>query len=254
MSKREMLEGGRESFEAGVKEAEDFVREHMEEGTWAHTQSVRSVGKEIAKEEGADQLQVDLGALFHDIEKDHVPALDHAEKGASTAGEYLSKHGFDDATVKSVVACVAEHATPWAGQGPDPETVEAKVLFDADMVGQFSENGIIKHILKHKSRSYTELVDGIEQDLEAAQKLLLTETGKRIGAEKIRLVREFVSGARQGSSSDERALIELVLENRHKTYGDMLREVEAEVAKGKEEGTMNSQRIKYLKKFVQEAK
>lgn len=120
---------------------------------------------------------------------------------------------------------------------------------DEDSAEIFSEEGIIKEILKHKGDSYPELVSAIESDLRLAE-----EKGMQVDAEKLRKVREFIAGARRGSTeSDERALIEAVLENRHKTYDDMIDAIQGKVERAEEEGTMDEGRIRFFEKFLKKA-
>ena len=63
----------------------------------------------------------------------------HAELGAELAEEILREEGSDEKTLGEVIHCVATHR--FRGDNP-PESVEAKVLFDADKLDSLGAVGI----------------------------------------------------------------------------------------------------------------
>lgn len=132
-----------------LKKIERFVRDNIiDEYTWVHTQAVRKIAHDLAKTEGGDQAIIDLGALFHDIErgKKKNSGSIHAADGAKITKKTLQKYKFDQDTMDEIIHCVAAHSTPWLHSGPKPKTIEAKIVYDADMVQQVSPFGIVKHI------------------------------------------------------------------------------------------------------------
>lgn len=130
--------------------------------------------------------------MLHDVSKQRVGLLKHAEKSAEMAEKLLRKLKFDENFIKQTIECITSHSSPWAKNGPMPKTIEAKVLFDADMLQQLSSFGIIKHILKYKNKPYKEIIKKSKHDLiKFAFKLLMTKNGKKIGREKIKYVKNF---------------------------------------------------------------
>jgi uncharacterized protein len=175
-----------------IKIIEKFAKENLDELDWLHTKEVRIIAEKLADLEKADKKVVDTAALLHDVSKSKVSLLKHAEKSAEMAEKLLRKLKFNENFIEQVVECIAVHSSPWVKSGSMPKTIEAKVLFDADMLQQLSPLGIVKHILKYKDKPYKEIIKNSRRDLiEFAFKLLMTKNGKKIGREKVKYVREF---------------------------------------------------------------
>lgn len=181
-----------------INRIEKYVKENMDEFDWVHTKGVRIIAEELAGLEKADKDIVDIAALFHDISKAKVSPIRHAKESAKMAKSFLKKMKYNDGFIERAVECVAAHSSPWTKNAPMPKSIEAKVVFDADMLQQLSSFGIIKHILKYKKKTFKEIIKNSEDDLaNIAFKLLLTKNGKRIGRSKVRYVKEFFKLTRE---------------------------------------------------------
>lgn len=173
-----------------LQKIEEFVKKNVDEANWIHTQAMRPIAERLAELEGADKVVVDVAVLFHDIAKDKVSLLEHAQKSAEMCEDYL-KTSYSLEHIKKVVYCIKTHSAPWAKNAPMPNTIEAKVLFDADMIQQLSAFGIAKHILKYKDKNFNDLIESSKKDLVGAYELLMTESGKKLGKERINYVKTF---------------------------------------------------------------
>jgi len=179
-----------------IKQIEDFIKNNLDELTWVHTQAIRSIAQRLVKLENADKDIVEIAVLFHDIARTKASPLEHAREGAKITKEFLKKLNFDGEFIKKVVHCIETHSSPWAKNAPMPSTIEAKIVFDADMIQQLGAFGIIKHILKYKDKNFSELIEAAEKDLiNIAFKLLITKSGKKLGKEKIDYVKKFFESA-----------------------------------------------------------
>ena len=174
-----------------IKEIESFVKKEVDELTWVHTQSVRLIAKKLAKSEKADIDIVEIAALLHDVAKDKSTLFGHAKEGARICRKYLKKMNYPSDFISKVVHCVESHSTPWSKRGPMPLTIEAKVIFDADMNQQLGSLGIVKHILKHKEKQFNELLKHAEKDLVNAYKLQITKSGKKLAKKRVKFVKDF---------------------------------------------------------------
>jgi uncharacterized protein len=106
-----------------------------------HVLRVLALAERIGRAEGADMPVVRAAALLHDVARAQADAegLDHAALGATQAREVLA--GQPPAKVEAVAHAVAAHRYR---AGPQPETLEARVLFDADKLDAIGAVGIAR--------------------------------------------------------------------------------------------------------------
>jgi uncharacterized protein len=94
-----------------------------------HALRVREWGKLLAEEEGADAIVIELAALLHDIGRSGAVEKTHAESSAGLAVNILHKTGYSEDIVLRVRDAILAHSLE---AGHEPNTLEAKILYDAD--------------------------------------------------------------------------------------------------------------------------
>lgn len=117
------------------------IIEYMENMLWGtgsshdvdHTLRVRDLCMKIWEIEWADLEVLETAALLHDIwrpkEFETKWEVCHAEYWANLAKSFLESIGLENDKVDQIVYCIATHRfRKWN----PPETLEAKILFDAD--------------------------------------------------------------------------------------------------------------------------
>lgn len=118
-------------------------------------------------EENVDMEALVCACLLHDIgrpEQFENPALDHAAVGAEKAGRFLLGNGFSPDFAARVNAAIRSHRFRKASP---PESVEAKILFDADKLDAAGAMGIARTFLYKGGVGdpiYTLDKDGIPSD------------------------------------------------------------------------------------------
>ena len=105
-----------------------------------HALRVRQWGKKIAAKEGADSLVVELAAILHDIGRSGTISRTHAESSSALAGGILQKCGYPERIIDAVKMAVLSHSR----EGYEPETLEAKILYDADKLDFVGPMGIAR--------------------------------------------------------------------------------------------------------------
>ena len=130
-------------IEAIIKEARaHFSRARGSHG-WDHTERVLALALHIGRAEGADQDTLTIAAILHDIgrhrEDESQGEVCHAKEGARLAQKILKRHKVDGRTSEAVVLCIAHHR--YRGDSR-PDTLEARVLFDADKLDSIGAIGI----------------------------------------------------------------------------------------------------------------
>jgi uncharacterized protein len=107
----------------------------------------RMAGK-IALAEGADPEIVQAAALLHDAEgsnpADKAQRKLHHHASAEFAAEILRAEGWDAQRVAAVQHCIRAHRFRDASE--PPQTLEAKVLFDADKLDAIGAIGLARVI------------------------------------------------------------------------------------------------------------
>ena len=103
---------------------------------------------EIAKDESGVNYDVLIAAcLLHDIgrkEQFENPAVCHAVAGADKAYRYLLEQGFEMCYAEQVRQCIETHRYR---ENKPPQSLEAKILFDADKLDVAGAIGIARTLL-----------------------------------------------------------------------------------------------------------
>jgi len=98
-----------------------------------HVLRVLALAEKMGEELGANLEVLRAAALLHDASGAH-PGKEggrqsHEQRSAIFAGEVLKKDGWEQSRIDAVQHCIRAHR--FRGTEP-PETLEAKILFDAD--------------------------------------------------------------------------------------------------------------------------
>jgi uncharacterized protein len=164
---------------------------------WEHTQRVASWALRLANEEGANAEECVVAALFHDVShficEDY---RDHGIKSAEIALDFLQKNEYDKGFIEKVCYAVETHVTE-----PNPKTLEAKILQDADALDRFGYFRIILFGRKAQVSNLEDLKREVNSSLAYLNKHergefgpMWTKTGKARMKELIDLNKAFLEG------------------------------------------------------------
>ncbi len=110
---------------------------------WDHSQRVHKLCMHIGQVERADLEVLEIAAYLHDVGRPYEDAsrggVCHAQKGAEIARELLAEYPVSDNQKANIIHCIRSHR--FRGN-LRPETLEAKVLFDADKLDAIGAVGI----------------------------------------------------------------------------------------------------------------
>lgn len=113
-----------------------------------HIYRVLYTALQIAREEADVDMDVLVCAcLLHDIgrqEQFENPSLCHARVGGEKAYRFLTEHGFSEDYARHVQACIVTHR--FRKNNP-PESMEAKILFDADKLDVTGALGVARTLM-----------------------------------------------------------------------------------------------------------
>lgn len=102
----------------------------------------------LSSEPAADQDVVIAAVLLHDIsrkEERENPAIKHAIAGAKKAESFLLGEGYPCLFAQKVADCIRTHS--YQKGKPEPETLEAKILYDADKLDLTGTMGVARAML-----------------------------------------------------------------------------------------------------------
>lgn len=124
-----------------------------------HVLRVTRLGVRIAQAEGADDEIVRAAALLHDLPVSGSGRSVHHLAAADFAAEILRAAGMDAPRIEKVVHCIQAHR--YRDRSIQPQTLEAKCLYDADKLDSIGAIGVARafaHAGNHGSRLWTEPV------------------------------------------------------------------------------------------------
>ncbi|MEA3224243.1 MAG: HD domain-containing protein [Thermodesulfobacteriota bacterium] len=177
---------------------------------WEHTLRVFTLCMHIGEKEGADLEVLKIACLLHDVARSYQDEskgkICHAQKGAEIAGDLLEKYPISDEQKANIIHCIRAHR--FRGNHK-PETIEAKVLFDADKLDAIGAVGIARaflfagevgaklhnsHVNIEDTKPYTKEDTGYREfklKLSRIRDRMLTEEGRRMAEERHAFMERF---------------------------------------------------------------
>jgi uncharacterized protein len=127
-----------------------------------HVQRVVRLAAQIARAEGADLEIVQAAALLHDAQDRRQPPganhrAAHHHASADFAAEILAAEGWSEERIAAVQHCIRAHR--FRDNSEPPQSLEAKILFDADKLDAIGAVGVIRAVgyaLTHDNPTYAE--------------------------------------------------------------------------------------------------
>jgi len=190
--------------------SQDFFRKARGSHGWDHTERVYRLCLQIGRKERANLNVLRLAALLHDIGREEEDRTNgrtcHAAMGARLARKILIKHRVDEKLTDQIVRCIETHR--YRGRFV-PDSLEGKVLFDADKLDSIGAVGIGRAFLfagevgarlhnpkveVRKTKPYTKEDTAYREFLVKLSRIkvrMFTSEGKRIARERYAFMAEF---------------------------------------------------------------
>ena len=132
-----------------IEEAQQWYTDADPVHDFAHVLRVYRLAERLAEAEGADITVVQTAALLHDSCGSAPGGDEHERAGhhitsAEFAGKVLADKGWPEQKIQAVQHCIRAHR--YRGGEDKPETLEAKVLFDADKLDVLGAIGAARTI------------------------------------------------------------------------------------------------------------
>jgi uncharacterized protein len=121
---------------------------------WEHVYRVYHLALHVAEQEHADGFLVGLAALLHDLGRTiRDPTRPHAERSALLAAELLARYDLPYETQQAIQHAILAHSYR---RGITPQTLEARVLYDADRLDSLGASGVMRWAMTVKNRRWSE--------------------------------------------------------------------------------------------------
>ena len=133
-----------------IEEARKWYKTSEPVHGFDHVLRVYKLASKLAQMEGADLEIVQAAALLHDAGNEGNPELDgttrseHHQESAEFAGKVLLNEGWAPGRIAAVQHCIKAHR--FRNERFQPETIEAKVLFDADKLDAIGAIGVARAV------------------------------------------------------------------------------------------------------------
>ncbi len=176
----------------------EFAKKKMEGShDFDHVLRVVRFCEMIGQDENARMDILIPAAYLHDIarpleEKDG--SVDHAKAGSEIAIDFLKRIGYPH--VDEISYAISVHRF---SKGLIPQTLEAKVLQDADRLDAIGAIGIYRTIMYSalNGRSVEETIAHFENKILKIKDLMYTDTAKKIAEKRHQIVFEFVRSLKE---------------------------------------------------------
>ena len=117
-----------------IEEARSWYEDTDAVHNFDHILRVYNMALRLAKAEGADMEIVRAAALLHDSQGSDPGSasgrLEHHQASARFAAAVLAEKGWEPERIRAVQHCILAHR--FRNPAEKPETLEAKIIFDAD--------------------------------------------------------------------------------------------------------------------------
>jgi len=186
----------------------EYVQQHACAGhDQTHAIRVHRLCRIIGEKERADLLVLEAAALLHDIGRSYEHTT-HAEKSAEIAEGLLKECQFPEDKIPQVLYAIRTHRF---SKGTTPETLEAKILQDADRIDIGGATGIAMTFAYGGSKNmelYDEtdplaknrklddnryVLDHFQAKLLRLAETIHTRTGRHLIRERSRYMKSFVN-------------------------------------------------------------
>jgi len=175
---------------------EEFVRNVMSNDPvhgYPHVRRVKELALKIASHySGKVDVEVlELAALLHDIARNGPGMVDHAYASAKVAEVLLKLVGYPENKASLVIEAISSHSY---STGKDPQSLEARILSDADKLDALGAIGIARVFLYSGAigRGIEESVAHIKNKILKLPELMKTPEGRELALKRVKIVEEFI--------------------------------------------------------------
>jgi uncharacterized protein len=201
-----------------IEQIRNIVKEKFlnQEGShdWFHIERVYNLAIYLQEKEGGDRTIIELAALLHDI-SDHKYNGGNWQAGATVAIELMLEVGVSTEIAEKVAQVISQVSFKGAKVQDDVESIEAKIVQDADRLDAIGAIGIARafsyggsknrplyhpeieptlHSSKEEyAKSVSHTVNHFYEKLFLLKDLIKTKTGRDLAEKRHQLMQKFIA-------------------------------------------------------------
>jgi uncharacterized protein len=159
-----------------------------------HTLRVVYLCEQIGNQEHADMQILLPAALFHDIARplEEEGGIPHEVEGAHIAEQFLRSIRYEEELIQKIIHAIRTHRYRSVEK---PETLEARILSDADKLDAMGAVGVARTFMR-AGEHHKEIGDAtthIREKLLNLKGLMYTETARTLAGERDRFLHDFLN-------------------------------------------------------------
>ncbi|MFX0038926.1 MAG: HD domain-containing protein [Promethearchaeota archaeon] len=164
---------------------------------FSHVERVYNICFKLGKNLNANLRVLQIAALLHDIGRIHQKTnikneKNHAELSAEIAYEFLESQGFSlsQEDLKNIIHCIRSHSF---SNNSNPQTLEAKILSDADKLDALGAIGLYRTIgftIKKKG-GLNQVIEHLENKILKLKDQLNLDISKKIAEGRELIIYDF---------------------------------------------------------------
>lgn len=177
-----------------IKKAIDYVENIFtgnSDGHGAdHSLRVYNNALNIRKSYECNELYVDLGALFHDVDDYKL----FNNKNNENARKFLIENDFDSEAIEDIIEII-NSVSFTKNKGTKPNTLEASIVQDADRLDAIGAIGVARTFMYSgkNGRGIEDSLSHFDEKLLLLKDMMNTDEAKRLAEERDSFMKEFLS-------------------------------------------------------------
>lgn len=179
---------------------------------WEHVGRVYTLALTLAEREQADRFIVGMAALLHDLGRTapHTETMHHADLSVSLATTLMHTHSVPQEQQDAILHAIIAHSF---SRGVEPQTLEARIVRDADRLDGLGAIGILRWAVTGAVRRTAEtcsyhpqdpfgqhhtlddahyMLDHFYSKLLTLEETMLTETGRSLAQQRTAFMRTYL--------------------------------------------------------------
>jgi len=161
-----------------------------------HTERVLNLCLHIGKNLGANLLILEIAALLHDIgrnnKREKIFNKNHAELSSEIASKFLNSYNFEisQEDFKNIIHTIRSHSF---SNNSKPQTLEAKILSDADKLDALGAIGLYRTIgfTVKNNGNLIDVINHLEEKILKLKDKLYLDISKKIAEKRHKIILDF---------------------------------------------------------------